>query len=73
MTVPAAIKELEKIEMTRQTDNVYRLDHAVTAKQKKILKAFGMNEGNITYRAGDIIILLYHEDMIYFGVTLRSV
>ena len=32
MTVPAVIKELEKIEMT---DNVYRLDHAVTAKQKK--------------------------------------
>ena len=54
MTVPAAIRELEKIEMTRQTDNIYRLDHAVTAKQKKILKAFGMNEGNITYRAGEI-------------------
>ncbi|MFR8905069.1 MAG: hypothetical protein ACLVHS_15050 [Blautia wexlerae] len=53
MTVPAAIRELEKIEMTRQTDNVYRLDHAVTAKQK-ILEAFGMNEGNITYRAGEI-------------------
>ena len=54
MTVPAVIKELEKIEMTRQTDNVYRLDHAVTAKQKKILKAFGMNERNITYRVGEI-------------------
>ena len=54
MTVPAAIRELEKIEMTRQTDNVYRLDHAVTAKQKKILEAFGMNEGSITYRAGEI-------------------
>lgn len=54
MTVPAAIKELEKIEMTRQTDNVYRLDHAVTAKQKKILKAFGMSEGSITYRAREI-------------------
>ena len=54
LTVPAAIRELEKIEMTRQTDNVYRLDHAVTAKQKKILEAFGMNEGNITYRAGEI-------------------
>lgn len=40
MTVPAAIRELEKIEMTRQTDNVYRLDHAVTAKQKKNLKGF---------------------------------
>ena len=55
MTVPEAIKELEKIEMTRQTNKVYRLNHAVTAKQKKILKAFGMNEGNITYRAGEII------------------
>ena len=26
MTVPAALKELEKIEMVRQLDNVYRLD-----------------------------------------------
>jgi transposase len=32
MTVPAAIKELEKIEMIRQLDNKYRLDHAVTGK-----------------------------------------
>ena len=32
-TALAAIKELEKIEMTRQTDNIHRLDHAVTAKQ----------------------------------------
>lgn len=51
MTVPAAIKELEKIEMTRQTDNVYRLDHAVTAVQKKILNAFNLTEKNIEYRA----------------------
>ena len=51
MTVPAALKELEKIELTRQTDNIYRLDHAVTANQKKILKAFGMTENNIEYRA----------------------
>jgi hypothetical protein len=35
MTVPAAIKELEKIELTRQADNVYCLDHAVTKTQKK--------------------------------------
>ena len=51
MTVPAAIRELEKIEMTRQTDNVYRLDHAVTSIQKKILNAFGLTEKNIEYRA----------------------
>ncbi len=51
MTAKEAIKELEKIEMTRQTDNIYRLDHAVTANQKKILNAFDLTEKNIEYRA----------------------
>lgn len=44
MTVPAAIRELEKIEMIRQLDNRYRLDHAVTANQKAILKGFGIKD-----------------------------
>jgi transposase len=43
MTVPAALKELEKIEMVRQYDGVYRLDHAVTKTQKTILNAVGLN------------------------------
>lgn len=43
MTVSAAIRELEKIELIRQFNNSYSLDHAVTAKQKVILKAFGMD------------------------------
>lgn len=46
LTVPAAVKELEKIVMIRQLDGVYRLDHAVIATQKIILDAFGMGEGN---------------------------
>lgn len=54
MTVPAAIRELEKIEMVRQLDNVYRLDHAVTATQKVILKAFGMDVPYIKYKAEEI-------------------
>ena len=54
MTVPAALKELEKIEMVRQLDNIYRLDHAVTAVQKNILKAFGMDAANVKYRAVEI-------------------
>ena len=54
MTVPAAIKELEKIEMVRQLDNVYRLDHAVTANQKAILKAFGMDANQIKYLASEL-------------------
>ena len=51
MTVPAAIRELEKIEMLRQSDLSYRLDHAVTATQKEILKAFNMTARNVTEQA----------------------
>lgn len=43
LTVPAAIRELEKIEMNRQLDKVYRLDHAVTKIQKVILDAFDID------------------------------
>ena len=49
-----ALKELEKIVMIRQLDGVYRLDHAVTATQKTILDAFGLNEGNVRYQAKEI-------------------
>ena len=51
MTVPAAIKELEKIELIRQADGVYRLDHAVTATQKDILQAFNLTASNIQKEA----------------------
>lgn len=54
MTVPAALKELEKIEMVRLTDNKYRMDHAVTATQKVILKAFGMDANLIKHYAAEI-------------------
>lgn len=54
MTVPAALRELEKIEMVRMTDNQYRLDHAVTATQKNILKAFDMDASIIKYHAKEI-------------------
>jgi len=54
MNVPAALKELEKIEMIRQADGKYRLDHAVTAAQKVILKAFGMDGADVKEKAKDI-------------------
>ena len=54
MTVPAAMKELEKIEMVRLTDNVYHLDHAVTKTQKIILDAFGIDVPLVKYRASEI-------------------
>lgn len=61
MTVPAAIRELDKIEMSRQLDGIYRLDHAVTATQKTILKAFGLSDANIRYRAEEISRILEGE------------
>ena len=54
MTVPAAIRELEKIEIIQQSDHRYRLNYAVTATQKEILKAFGINEINIKKWANEI-------------------
>ncbi len=54
MTVPAALRELEKIEMVRLTDNVYRLDHAVTKTQKVILSAFGIDVPLIKHWASEI-------------------
>ena len=54
ITVPAALRELEKIEMIRGRDRIYRLDHAVTKTQKTILKAFDMDPAYIKHRANRI-------------------
>ena len=70
MTVPAALKELEKIEMVRLTDNKYRLDHAVKATQKIILKAFGMDASIIKHYAEEISIKL--EEAKKMGRTRKN-
>lgn len=58
MTVPTAIRELEKIEMVRRNDKCYKLDHAVTKTQKIILSSFGLDETNISKSADEISKLL---------------
>ena len=58
MTVPAAIRELEKIEMVRRNGGSYRLDHAVTRTQKIILSSFGLDETSIGKSAEEISKLL---------------
>lgn len=58
LTVPAAIRELEKIEMVRRNNGTYRLDHAVTKKQKTILASFGMDSDYVTQKASEIGELL---------------
>lgn len=54
MTVPAAIRELEKIEMIQLSNRDYRLDYAITATQKEILKAFNMTAANVKMQSADI-------------------
>ena len=58
MTVPAAIRELEKIEMVRRNGKNYKLDHAVTKTQKVILSSFGLDDANINKSAEIISKLL---------------
>ncbi|MFA7628967.1 MAG: transposase [Candidatus Dojkabacteria bacterium] len=47
LNVVSVIKELEKIELIRIGDGVYRLDHAITARQKEILSIFGMSDDDM--------------------------
>lgn len=58
MTVPDAIRELEKIEMVRRNNGTYRLDHAVTKRQKTILNAFGLDDEYVRLKATEIGNLL---------------
>ena len=62
MTVPAALKELEKIEIVRGLDRIYRMDHAVTKTQKTILKAFGMDAAYVKAKAKQISERLRNTD-----------
>lgn len=62
LTVPAAVRELEKIEMTRHLDKVYRLDHAVTKTQSVILSAFGIDATHVKYKANYISEILKGRD-----------
>ena len=47
MTVPASIRELDKIEMICVAGDTYKLDHAITSAQKQILKAYDIDSNYI--------------------------
>lgn len=51
ITVSTVLRKLEKIEMIKGLDNVYRLDHDVTVTQREILNAFGMTNQDIKVQA----------------------
>ena len=62
MNVPAALKEMAKIELGRQRDGVYRLDHAVSANQKAILEAFGLTEEDVKRKAVELSKIIADAD-----------
>lgn len=66
ITVPATIRELGKIEMLRKTDGRYRLDHAVTAIRKTILKALDMDARTVRIMANELsdILMKYNNEII---------
>lgn len=69
MTVPAAVRELEKIEMVRRSNGCYRLDHAVTKRQKVILSAFGLDDMDIRNAAAQISNLLTNNQSLLETAT----
>ena len=58
MTVPGAIRELEKIEMVRRNNGIYRLDHAVTKTQRVILNSFGIDMATVKNKVSGIAVIL---------------
>ena len=46
-TVPAMMKEMEKIFITKDAKGNYRKKYALTARQKKILRAFSLEEKDL--------------------------
>lgn len=54
MTVPGAIRELDKMEMTRRNGGRYLLDHALTKTQKMIFQSFGLSVENVFEEAKEL-------------------
>ena len=58
MTVPAALRELGKLEMTRRNGKRYLMDYALTRTQKQIFQCFGLNEEEVVKAAQGIADVL---------------
>lgn len=54
LTIPAAIRELSKIELIRVNHKKYQLDHAVTKNQEIILRSFGLTKESVAEEASNI-------------------
>ena len=63
MTVPASIRELDKIEMICVAGETYKLDHAITSTQKQILKAYDIDMNYIKKATEEITNKLRYDKL----------
>ena len=54
LTFARALCELERIEVCRKEDGSYKLAHALTKAQEKVLSALGLDEGSIRQKASEL-------------------
>ena len=54
LTFARALCELERIEVCRKEDGSYKLAHALTKAQVKVLNALGLDEGSIRQKASEL-------------------
>ena len=66
LTVPAALKELDKMELVRMPSGKYRLHHAITKNQRTILSAFGISESDAIKQCNAISNLLQSGELTAF-------
>ena len=57
-TIPSSLRELEKVEVTKRQNGIYRRTSALNSKNKKILTAFNIDENQI-----DIAARNYHKGL----------
>ena len=53
-TIPAALRELDRIIITRDENGTFNMRYALTASQKSILKAVGMDEEEVRKEAMEL-------------------
>lgn len=53
-TIPSALRELDRVIITRDSDGIFNMRYALTAAQKDIFKCIGINEEDVRKKAGEI-------------------
>lgn len=54
-TVPKVIREYERLEITKLSDNKYHVRYSLTSRQKKILSAVGVTEKDYMDKVNKIV------------------